>query len=300
MTWLRLDDNFADHPKLVELTEVERWRWMTVLLYCARQQTGGIVTPAAARALGIRPQLARKFLKVGLLDETENGEAMVHNFRRYNPVDPSSASRKRAYRERQRNAKGTEQERQRNSQRDAPYARDTDPTPERDKLSLAEERTDELERRAAWRLRSAEPDVRSPAAFIAAGMRSGTWPDAYKPRDEPRPVNGPVTAPACPECGIGGGSHAADCSSSVGSSPAASSSSPAASSSDAIAPAGVAVTLAPGIATDATTGPAGFLEPVDAGELEHQAAGNLELEPGRPSPAELLAAALHPLETQEG
>ena len=48
MSWLKLDDGFARHPKVTALTYKDRWTWMAVLCYCARYRTDGYL-PANIR-----------------------------------------------------------------------------------------------------------------------------------------------------------------------------------------------------------------------------------------------------------
>ena len=49
MSWLRLDDGFARHPKVLELSEAQRWRWVVLLSDCARHERGGKVSSAMLR-----------------------------------------------------------------------------------------------------------------------------------------------------------------------------------------------------------------------------------------------------------
>lgn len=107
MSWLRIDDKFAAHPKVLELTDREFRVHLQTLCYCAEYQTGGVVPASAFRSLGVTPKITRRLLEVGLW---ENGDSTVkiHDFHIYNPVDPTSAERKRRFRERHRNGEGTE------------------------------------------------------------------------------------------------------------------------------------------------------------------------------------------------
>lgn len=81
MSWLRLDDTFDSHPKVVELSELERWRWVRVLLYCARGETDGAISAAALREL--RAPVAR-LVAVGLL-ELEGSGYRVRSYLDFNP-----------------------------------------------------------------------------------------------------------------------------------------------------------------------------------------------------------------------
>jgi hypothetical protein len=81
VTWLKLDDNLDGHPKVLELSEVESWRWVRALLYCSRHETDGRVPAPVLR--GLKLKVAR-LLELGLLEERD-GELFVHDFLKYNP-----------------------------------------------------------------------------------------------------------------------------------------------------------------------------------------------------------------------
>ncbi len=100
MTWLRIDDAFPQHPKLVELARSDRWTWLEILAYCARYKTEGRVPSAIREAVpAASPKLLARFVDVGLLDEHEHG-LEVHDWRDYNPKDPTAADRVKRYRHR--------------------------------------------------------------------------------------------------------------------------------------------------------------------------------------------------------
>lgn len=85
MAWLRIDDGFADHPKIVQLGKPEqRWTWLEVLTYCARQRTAGKV-PAGINDVIRRatPAFLKRCVAVGLLDE-KDGALSVHDWDIYN------------------------------------------------------------------------------------------------------------------------------------------------------------------------------------------------------------------------
>jgi hypothetical protein len=110
MSWLRVDDKFAQHPKVLALTDREFRAHVATLCYCAEYRTDGIVPTSAFRQLGVTSRMAGRFVEVGVWDE-EDGVFCVHNFRKFNPVDPTSPDRKKRWKERQRNGAGTETER---------------------------------------------------------------------------------------------------------------------------------------------------------------------------------------------
>lgn len=83
MSWLKVDDGFDTHPKLIELTEVQRWRWTRVLIHCARHRTEGHIKTSVLRELGLGRTIAR-LLEVGLLHENGESGYLVHDWLVYN------------------------------------------------------------------------------------------------------------------------------------------------------------------------------------------------------------------------
>lgn len=107
MSWLRLDDGFADHPKLLGLTPAQRWTWLELLLYCARHRTGGVVpTSISQRVPGASPAFVRRALELELLeryvtdDVTDDvtDELRVHDWQDYNGPLEATARRQKRYR----------------------------------------------------------------------------------------------------------------------------------------------------------------------------------------------------------
>ena len=101
MAWLRLDDAFAQHPKLAGWTAAQKWALVELFLYCARQKTGGYVPSDLAvlpRAVTAKVLLLAE--QSGILDRHEDGSLEVHDWATYNPSDVTAADRMRRMRER--------------------------------------------------------------------------------------------------------------------------------------------------------------------------------------------------------
>jgi hypothetical protein len=79
-----LDDGFDSHPKLLELSEVERWRWTRVLLHCARHRTEGVVSASVLRELGLG-RAVRRLVDLRLLLE-KDGVLWVNDWDQFNPA----------------------------------------------------------------------------------------------------------------------------------------------------------------------------------------------------------------------
>lgn len=84
MAWVRLDDRFSEHQKLLALPN-DRLRWLFVkaLCYSARHETEGRLSAAALDHLGIRRPALDFLQEVGLLDLTEGGW-VIHDWVIYN------------------------------------------------------------------------------------------------------------------------------------------------------------------------------------------------------------------------
>lgn len=119
MSWLRLDDGFAQHPKVADLTDREFRAWVKLLLYCARYRTEGDVTEAALRELGVGKAARDTFVSVGLLD-VEETEWHVHDWSSYNPSDPTNADRQARFRAKRRQKRNGGSNGERNAESNGP------------------------------------------------------------------------------------------------------------------------------------------------------------------------------------
>lgn len=80
MGWVKIDDGFTMHPKVIGLSLEAKWAYLEALCYAAKYETDGLV-PAAVAANGpVRAEL----VAAGLW---ENGPASVsvHDYLLYNP-----------------------------------------------------------------------------------------------------------------------------------------------------------------------------------------------------------------------
>lgn len=89
MSWFKLDDGWASHPKVQAASKDARLAWIAIGLHCARHATDGFVTrkeaELCANSIGTRPKLALDSLEtVGLLDPVDGGY-QIHNWSRYQP-----------------------------------------------------------------------------------------------------------------------------------------------------------------------------------------------------------------------
>lgn len=96
MTWVRLDDNFADHPKVDGLSDGAFRLHVAALCHSGRYLTDGAVTAATARRLTpyYKPKQPAELVGAGLWEETRDGWA-IHDYLAYQ----QSAEKVRADRE---------------------------------------------------------------------------------------------------------------------------------------------------------------------------------------------------------
>lgn len=85
MPWVRLDDQFPDHPKIVRAGPSAAWLYVCGLAYCARHLTDGLIPEAQMpRLMTGAAKLADRLVAAGLWEVTDDGYR-VHDFLNYNP-----------------------------------------------------------------------------------------------------------------------------------------------------------------------------------------------------------------------
>lgn len=87
MTWVRLDDGFADHPKIEQVGPLAAWLHVTALCYCARHSTDGHVPKAKAARLAHVPQPAKRIdalVAAGMWHDA-GATYVLHDYLEYQP-----------------------------------------------------------------------------------------------------------------------------------------------------------------------------------------------------------------------
>jgi len=85
MAWVRLDDQFTDHPKIAAAGPVAGWVYVSGLCYAARYLTDGFVPETIAlRFAGSSPEVLANLVECSLWDRV-NGGYLIHDFLEYNP-----------------------------------------------------------------------------------------------------------------------------------------------------------------------------------------------------------------------
>ncbi|QDH93211.1 hypothetical protein SEA_ZIPP_57 [Gordonia phage Zipp] len=107
MTWFKVDDKFADHPKVESLSMAARGLWVTAGAWCASHLTDGHVTKKRIRALGGTPSQCANLVANGLwfsCSQHENCYAF-HDWNEYQPTRESEQNRKLEQAERQQRSR---------------------------------------------------------------------------------------------------------------------------------------------------------------------------------------------------
>lgn len=98
MSWVKLDDNFPGHRKVLAAGPVAAWLHIEGLCYCAQQKTDGAILDAALSKLTqfSKPKaakLAARLVEVGLWERNGAGYA-IHDYLDYNPSKKSLEERR--------------------------------------------------------------------------------------------------------------------------------------------------------------------------------------------------------------
>lgn len=115
MPWIKIDDQFADHPKIAEVGPLAGFLYVAGLCYCGRYLTDGFIPRGQVRKLidvdDVTPLLTA-LVMAELWDECDGGY-LVHDYLEYNPSGEqvkaerkAAAERQKTFRERRRQANG--------------------------------------------------------------------------------------------------------------------------------------------------------------------------------------------------
>jgi hypothetical protein len=192
MSWLRLDDKFAEHPKVVALTDREFRLHVKVMCYCARYQTGGkIPAKIGSELAGITPRFRARMTSLGLWESDPDGTLKVHDFDAWNPGDPHGAERAKRYRDRQKHRDANRDE-DRDASSRARAGAQAQPVPSL-LASLSSvvrdvERDDDddfqLLKRQWTHYARTTPGIRNPEAYAYAGTQTGHPPPQTSDRTD--------------------------------------------------------------------------------------------------------------------
>lgn len=103
MTWVRLDDNFPDHPKVIGLGDSAFRMHVAAMCWSARYLTDGHIPSSALRSIGSNKG-ATELHAAGLWDRTDHGW-MIRDFLDYNPSKEHVEGKREAARKRMAGAR---------------------------------------------------------------------------------------------------------------------------------------------------------------------------------------------------
>jgi len=107
MPWIKLDDQYADHPKIVAAGPLAAWLHTCALCYAGRYLTDGFIPERQVRKLADvddAEDLAQRLVEVGLWEIAEGGY-LIHDYLEYNPSAESVQADREEARERMRAAR---------------------------------------------------------------------------------------------------------------------------------------------------------------------------------------------------
>lgn len=96
MAWVMLDDNFPNHPKVLQAGPVAAWLWVCGTAYCRRYHTGGFIPATAVKTLGVTTNPRRMIdalLEARLWERSGDG-FMVHDYAAMYPDDAGDKAKK--------------------------------------------------------------------------------------------------------------------------------------------------------------------------------------------------------------
>lgn len=94
--WLRLDDRFTEHRKILALGKrSDRWTWLELLEYCARHSSPHVPANIDERLRYVTPAFVARCVELRLLDTRPDGSYEVHDWAVYNAQ--TTEDRVRAY-----------------------------------------------------------------------------------------------------------------------------------------------------------------------------------------------------------
>lgn len=109
MTWFRIDDGFADHPKVLACSLAAIGLWTKAGAWCSKHMTDGQVPKAMVRHLGGTPRLASELVAAGLWNAASDGYEF-HEWSTRNPLKSDITKRREADARRKRDERQGDKE----------------------------------------------------------------------------------------------------------------------------------------------------------------------------------------------
>ena len=83
MSWVKLDDSLADHPKIVSVSVPARWAYVEALCYAAQYLTDGHVSDGKLKTM-VSAKIMNELVCANLWHKVANG-INIHDYLDYNP-----------------------------------------------------------------------------------------------------------------------------------------------------------------------------------------------------------------------
>lgn len=112
MTWVKLDDNFSQHPKVIQAGPLAGWMYVAGLCYCARYLTDGVIPIDAVPTLTTIPrpmQQVVKLLDSGLWDIGDRCY-FVHDYLSFQPSRDAVLEEREKAKKRQAKRRGEQED----------------------------------------------------------------------------------------------------------------------------------------------------------------------------------------------
>jgi hypothetical protein len=94
MMWVKVDVGFADHPKVMTLSDAAFRVHVAAICWCGRNRTDGFVPLAYGKTSGIRSKLIEELLSSGVWEVAIDGGWLIHDFLAYNPSRDQDTARR--------------------------------------------------------------------------------------------------------------------------------------------------------------------------------------------------------------
>jgi len=102
MPWIRFEDNFPEHPKVLALSDGAFRLHVRAIGYAARHLTDGHVSSAALRSMTRRPALPAELVAAGIWELNGDDGYKVHDYLHYQPSRADVQEHREADRERKK------------------------------------------------------------------------------------------------------------------------------------------------------------------------------------------------------
>ena len=98
MSWVKIDDGFWMHPKVVHAGNEAAGIFARCLSYCGAYLTDGLIPEPVAVSIAGTPKALERVVQAGLLVRLDSGSIYISDYSEYNPlreqVEADRAARK--------------------------------------------------------------------------------------------------------------------------------------------------------------------------------------------------------------